>query len=286
MSPKDPSELSWQPLGAVRGEELARAWVEAHWAIQILAAVGYTHIEAADDDGQSNAGWVDGMQLLVGRRIEKDPVSFVSLSPARLVLGLHEPGGDPLEELDCAGKTLEEGYEWLSGAIARRFGDGPRPLTRPPYDMPAHGIATGEPFGAATESARSDLARWLHDANLVMRDLRAKTPQATLPRVWPHHFDMGMLISLEADGDAQKGRSIGIGLAAADARFSEPYWYVNPHPAPDGGLSDLRHGRWNRDGFEGFVLETDELLAASDQESACRSFVAEAVEACRQALGG
>ena len=95
-----------------------------------------------------------------------------------------------------------------------------------------------------------------------------------------------MLISLEADGDAQKGRSIGIGLAAADARFSEPYWYVNPHPAPDGGLSDLRHGRWNRDGFEGFVLETDELLAASDQESACRSFVAEAVEGCRQALGG
>ena len=98
MSPKDPSELGWQQLGAVRGELLAAARDEAHWAMQLLASVGYTYVELAEDDSQSNAGWVDGMQVLVGRRVEIEPVCFVSLSPARLVLGVHEPGGETLEE--------------------------------------------------------------------------------------------------------------------------------------------------------------------------------------------
>ena len=53
MSPKDPSELGWQPLGAARGEDLARARDEAHWALQLVSAVGYTHVELAEDDSQS-----------------------------------------------------------------------------------------------------------------------------------------------------------------------------------------------------------------------------------------
>ena len=286
MSPKDPSELAWQTLGVVRGEALAVARDEAHWAAQLLAAVGCTHIEMAADDSQSNAGWVDGMQLLVGRRVEVEPLYFVSLSPARLVVGLHEPGGEVLEELDCSGSTLDESYEWLSGAISRRTGAEPLELNRPAYEMPDHPIGSGARFGASDPGARAEVARWLHDANLVMRDLRAKTPGATLPRVWPHHFDMGMLVSLEADGDAQQGRSIGIGLTPGDAAYPDPYWYVNPYPAPDGAGPTPEVGEWTDRGWTGLVLPAARVLDASDQEGISREFVDGALKICRDLLAG
>lgn len=286
MSPKDPSEQGWQPLGAVRGEALAAARDEAHWAMQTIAAVGYTHIEIAGDDSQSNAGWVDGMQILVGRRIEIEPVCFASLSPARMVLGVHEPGGDALEELECDGSNLDECYDWLSGAIARRLGNDPVALTRPSWEMPAHALADGVRFGASTSEARAELARWMHDANLVMRDLRAQTPGATLPRVWPHHFDMGMLATLDADGTAEDGRSIGIGLSPGDHAYPEPYWYVNPYPAPEGALPDPRVGEWTDRGWTGLVLPADGVIGADDQEGISREFLATAVEHCREILEG
>jgi hypothetical protein len=285
MSPKDPSEQGWRALGRVRGDELVAARDEAHWAMQLLAAVGYTHVEAAADDSQSNAGWVDGMQILVGRRIEVEPVSFVSLSPARLVIGLHEPGGDAIDELDCAGKTLDECYAWLEAAIARRYDRDAVGLNRPGYDMPSHAIASGSRFGKSSPAARAEIAGWFHDANLVMRDLRAKTPGATLPRVWPHHFDMGMLVSLEEHGHAQEGRSIGIGLSPGDDHYAEPYWYVNPYPVPASELPEPARGGWTDKGWTGVVLGAADVLDAGDQEAVSREFVDEAVGICRDLLG-
>jgi hypothetical protein len=280
MSAKHPSDLAWQKLGAVRGEDLAAAREEAHWAMQLLAAVGYTHIERADDDSQSNAGWVDGMQVLVGRRIEVEPVCFVSLSPARLAVAVHEPGGDVLEELELAGHSLDQAYEWLAGAIARRQSSDPVSLNRPEYDMPPHELGTSARFGAASAEARAELARWFHDANLVMRDFRAKTRDATLPRVWPHHFDMGMLVLLEEHGNAQEGRSIGIGLSPGDSAYPEPYWYVNPYPAPEGDLPEPKLGAWTDRGSTGLVLPAAGVLDAGDPEAVSRAFVEEAVRLC------
>jgi hypothetical protein len=284
MSPKDPSALGWQQLGTARGDALALARDEAHWAMQLLASVGYTHIEMAPDDSQSNAGWVDGMQVLVGRRIEVEPVCFVSLSLARLVCGVHEPGGEVLEEFEFAGSTLDESYDWLAGAIASRQGAEPRELKRPAYEMPNHALATGARFGTSDPEARAELARWMHDANLVMRDLRAKTTGASLPRVWPHHFDMGMLVSIEVDGDAQQGRSIGIGLSPGDASYAEPYWYVNPYPAPSGTLPEPASGEWTDRGWTGLVLPAARVLDARGQEEISREFVDEAVQICRGLL--
>jgi hypothetical protein len=259
---------------------------EAHWAMQLLAAVGHTHLDRTHDDSQSNAGWVDGMQILVGRRIEREPVCFVSLSAARLAIGLHEPGGDVLEEFACAGHTLDEVYDWLAAAIARRQGTDAVELKRPEYEMPRHDLAEGARFGHASTAACEELARWFHDANLVMRDLRAKTPGSTLPRVWPHHFDMGMLVSLEDHGNPQEGRSIGIGLSPGDDAYPEPYWYVKPYPAPEGDHPEPPSGQWTDKGWTGLVLEAAAVIEAADQEAASRRFVSEAVNLCRGILAG
>jgi len=287
MSLRDPSQQGWQPVGSASGLVAARE--DAHWAMQVLSAVGYTHIDLAEDDRQSNAGWVDGMQVLAGWRIEHEPVCFVSLAPARLTLALHEPGGEPLEELACAGKSLDEAYAWLESAIARRYDAEPRTLKRPQYIMPSHALADGSNFGAGNESGLQELARWFHNANLMMRDLRREVQRSSAPRVWPHHFDIGMLISLEEDGDAEQGRSIGIGLSPGDEKSPEPYWYVTPYPAADGELPEPRTGSWNAEGWTGLTLTASETVAAGDgeaQEALTRRFLDESISICRGLLEG
>lgn len=289
MSPKDPSQQGWQPLKSIQEAAFVHARQQCHWAMQILASVGYAHLERAQDDSQSNAGWVDGMQILAGRMVEGDHPFFVSLSLARLSVAVHEPGGEVLEEFHLHGRSLREAFDALAAAIGRRCHTDPIRLELPNYEMAGHALATDGRFDFGDAKAFSALADWMHDGNLVMLDLRKNTEGATVPRVWPHHFDMGMLISLENDGDAQQGRSIGIGLSPGDTAISMPYWYTNPYPQPDPGvdLPELAEGHWHREGWTGAVLDTSEVVAhreSSAQESQARAYLDTAVLACRKLL--
>jgi hypothetical protein len=282
MSPNDPSEQGWQQLSAIDVAALTRAREQCHWAMQAVAAVGYAHQERAEDDSQSNTGWVDGMQILAGRMVEGDTAYFVSLSLAELKLAIHEPGGDALEELELDGHTLVESFDWLAAAIARRTGAPHKSLEMPSYELPTHALARGANFEFNEARAFGELARWMHNANLVYLDLRKHTTGSTVPRVWPHHFDMGALISLEAGGDEQQGRSIGLGLSPGDSSDPTPYWYGNPYPQPAGELPPLAIGQWHREGWIGAVLSAEELWAAGDamtQEALVRGYVDGAIAA-------
>ncbi len=290
MSEHDPAIQGWQPLPTVHPDALTEARLQLHWAAQVLASIGYTHLQQADDDGQSNMGWVDGMQLLAGRYLDDEPTGFGSMTPAALKLAFHEPGGEEIVPIELRGRTLDEAYEAMESAIAERRNQPKQTLKRPSYDLPDHPVADGAKFGDATEAALKALHAWFHDANLVMRDLRAKTEGATLPRVWPHHFDMGMLISLEGHGDPQKGRSIGIGLSPGDDSDAAPYWYVAPYPTPDlgGDAPEPAVGEWTTQGFVGMKLDAVTAIgdgAGPGQESLAREFVGDAVAVCRRLLG-
>lgn len=284
----DPGLQGWHVLGEVEPSNLVDARLQLHWAAQVLSAVGYTHMEKASDDGQSNTGWVDGMQVLVGRPMEVEPGAFVSLDPANFRIALHEPGGAELESLAIAGQTLEQLHEWTSAAIGRRLGADPVELVRPTYDLPDHPVADGQAFGA-DPAALSELGRWIHNGNLVMRDLRAGHRGATMPRLWPHHFDMGMLISLEEHGNAAEGRSIGLGLSLGDDTSEAPYWYASPYPNPvDVEVPALKHGEWEDGDWFGAKLHAPAALSGSDapaQHRVADEFVAEMVLVCKKLLG-
>lgn len=289
MSPKDPSEQGWQELVRIAPAALTEARIQCHWAMQIVAAVGYAHLERAADDSQSNAGWVDGMQILAGRLVESENSFFVSLSPLELKVAVHEPGGEILEEFYLHGRSLRESFDAVAAAISRRTAQAPIRLELPSYELAAHPLATEGRFERSSDEPFSQLARWMHDANLVMLDLRKKTAGSTVPRVWPHHFDMGMLLSLQDEGDAKAGRSIGIGLSPGDGAIETPYWYTNPYPQPaaDSALPSIEVGQWHTEGWTGAVLLADRVLEAGDaaaQEAQARAYLDEATSACRKLL--
>lgn len=286
MSDHDPAQQGWQTIPTIDPAVLEETRHQIHWAAQVVAAIGYTHMEIAPDDGQSNFGWVDGMQLFAGRYIGDPPIGFGAFAPRSKALTFHEPGGEVLASIPIEGKTLDELYGEMERAIATAQGSEPVPLKRPPYEMPDHPVASGTPFGGGSDEAREALHVWFHDANLVMRDLKAKTTslEATLPRLWPHHFDLGMLVSLEEHRDPSRGRSIGIGLAPGDANDATPYWYVNAYPPPESieGLPAPSSGAWNDEGFTGIKLDGATVIGdGTGQEERVRTFLGQAIAICR-----
>lgn len=94
------------------------------------------------------------------------------------------------------------------------------------------------------------LARMYASAARILERLRAKHAGASPVRLWPHHFDVAILIG-----------SIGVGFLAGDDAIDEPYWYVYNSPMPD-PLPPLATGEWHRGEWTGAVLKGDPDAAA------------------------
>lgn len=114
----------------------------------------------------------------------------------------------------------------------------------------------------ATHDMRT-IARLYASAARILERLRAKHEGASPVRLWPHHFDVAMLI-----GNA------GVGFLAGDEAIDEPYWYVYNSPMP-GALAPLSIGEWYRGHWTGAVLKGDPDGAAIEK------FLDEAIAAVR-----
>jgi hypothetical protein len=91
------------------------------------------------------------------------------------------------------------------------------------------------------------------------------------------------MATLLAHGDGGE-RSVGIGLAAGDESYDEPYFYCSPYPRPDAALPDLPAGHWHTEGFFSAVLTASELLEGDDPETRAREYATAAIAASRRLL--
>ena len=150
--------------------------------------------------------------------------------------------------------------------------------------MPPHAVADGAAFDAPAE-ALSELAGWFADADLVLQEV-AQDPQASAVRVWPHHFDIAVLHTLDPELGAEAGRSIGVGMTPGDGGYAEPYLYVTPYPYPEApDVPELPAGGWHTEGWFGAVLTGSEVTGRGAQQRATvEGFVDAAVRASRELL--
>jgi hypothetical protein len=262
-------------------DELARARVSCHYALQLPSAVGFTFVPARADYRHTVARWnrargeIDGPTAPQGFTASLDPVA------GAIVLrdGEHER-----DRVTLPGRTLDEAYAWLGGAIARLRGETGCVLTRPAHDLPDHPIAHGDPFPEVSPGATSELAAWLELADVVLASAAERLPGASVPCIWPHHFDTATLVDLDA---REGGKSMGIGFSPGDASYTEPYFYVNVWPYPDPGtpLPELGSGgHWHTEGWTGAVLRGDALLRTDDRVQALDAWLVTAVDASRDLL--
>jgi len=223
---------------------------EVHWAAQAVAGAGRSLAEPRADDSHSTFTWsrphraLAGVELADGRR--------AALRFRDLTLLVIRDRGLIDDELPLRGRSLDDAFAFFEKSFAAAI--------RRPHEqetLPKAPPATFDPNPADLAT----LDRLYDDADFVLNAFRAKRPNASEVRCWPHHFDIATLQTFEG------GHTIGAGFLAGDAQYREPYWYVTPYPYPatSASLPPLGTGMWNTEGWFGAVL-----LGETSREEAAR----------------
>ena len=108
-------DQSWTPLTELPPDRLADPRLQAHWAAQIVASIGYTFVDPAPE-------WTHlSLSLEEGRLRSQSATSlgfFASLDVGRLVVALHNSQHHTVDEFRLKGRTLNDGYAWLASTIS------------------------------------------------------------------------------------------------------------------------------------------------------------------------
>jgi len=266
---------------------LVEARLEAHWAVQVIAAIGEALVPAEPDFSHTSLEWDAGRRMLLGWPLPGSGVrAGLDLPALELVVlddGRAVRDSFPLEGLTLTG-ALERLTEMLAGLMDRPLGGRPE---LPTYEMPGHPAGEGEPFPAPETAGLGELARWYGNAAEPMKVLSAATTLASPVRCWPHHFDMATLLTLDGEEAGEARRYIGFGFSPGDASYAEPYFYVNPCPVPDTGvlLALAGNGVWHREGWIGAILPASRLTPnGAGQAAQVVAYLSSALAALRELM--
>ncbi|MFG0283541.1 MAG: hypothetical protein ACF8R7_03895 [Phycisphaerales bacterium JB039] len=246
--------VRWWELAGHDQASLRQAWRQTHYAAQAAAEIGKSWGEPAADDSHTSLSWLDGAGLLQGAMLGQvasageNPVrSAMRMSDLRLLL--LSPAGAPLEQTALAGRTLPDAIGWIRAAAETHAGPAAHEAVPAP-DLPEHPLAKGAKFAATAQLAQVELIRLYANASHVLERISAIAAEISDPvRIWPHHFDIATLLTLDRSDDGSPRRTLGLGLTPPDGLIDDGYWYVSgwsATPLRPGAtrMPALAHGRW------------------------------------------
>lgn len=273
----------WTPISSPPPRfEAAR--LNAHYAAQLVAAVGSTLAEPQADFSHTSLVWLPEHRVIASVPVGPELVT-VGLRISTLELLLITDEG-VVATIATAGKTLDAALDELTQVLSKHTKVPNGALVRPDHQLPDHPVASGGTLGA-DPSALAHLDRWIGNAAFTLEKVRSSCGGSSPVLLWPHHFDMATLITLEGEGESAK--TIGVGLSPGDGSYDEPYWYVAPWPYPDASRTDqpLPAGHWHTEGFFAAILTGTALLADGPEGQAQRvdAFLESAIAGSRRLLG-
>ena len=172
--------------------------------MQLLAAFGESFVPHRPDYSHSSAMWSpERRAFLSGETVDGSSLRL-GLQPGQFAYRLFGPGPAQSDPFELRGRTLAEASAWLEAELVSRLGTGGHTFTPPTPDIPGHRVGRGVPFDAAPPDL-AELERWFHDASLLLEAVSAAEEGASPVRCWPHHFDIAVLIDLDADSNPPIG---------------------------------------------------------------------------------
>lgn len=127
------------------------------------------------------------------------------------------------------------------------------PIAYPIYDFPYHPIALGGMFSDDQTQEREILAKYYSISSQSLQNISMTNANSSPVHIWPHHFDMAVLLSFPLD------KSIGVGFSPGDKSYNQPYWYVSPWPYPTFTPPHLEIGFWHTHEWTGAVLTAEDM---------------------------
>lgn len=272
---------AWTPLGAVKPSKMCGAVEIAHAAVQWPARFARGAVPPQPDDAHASLYWRRDLQAL---STDAAPLDGRAVAVALRVHDLRLMilvDGAIADGLSLHGVKDSDAGGWLRAALGGR-GLALNALSEAaPYELPAYADMTGRRHDAHSEIAGlSELARAFDAADSVLNAFVETEDGASPVRLWPHHFDIATLVTLDAE------RAVGAGLAIPDKLYDELYWYAYPWPRHERkGLPRLKSkGRYQKKGFFGAVLPMSRLVKRKDQAGVLRAFFKESAGVFRGLL--
>jgi hypothetical protein len=270
----------WQPVQPGLSSRLVDARLQFHYAAQFASAGGISFLPPQPDDSHTNLEWIPEFRALFSHVIPAKKPFRIGARPAELALLVVPEPLSTIAECKLNRCTIDDATVWLRSQIASQGAAAEQYSLKRHYEIPAHPIANGLAFDAADKGMFAELAKWFANGFTLLNDFSRHVPGSSEVRCWPHHFDIGMIISAAAD------RSIGVGLEPGDDYYAEPYFYVNMSPQPTAG-DTVHHplaggGSWHTAEWIGAVLPGSRLNTAQTQEPQVRSFLISAIAAARE----
>jgi hypothetical protein len=275
----------------IKPQDLTESRLQLHYAIQFIAATGAALAEPLPDYSHTSLDWSPDLALFWGAPIRATTPFRVALNPVTLTSLLLDSQQEAIATFSLQQKTLVEGMSWHQGEITKLGADAGKIefLAYPPDDFPDHPLAHGATFHNREAAERQELTGYYVHTHRLLQELVDTTEDASPIHIWPHHFDMAVLISLSGKKGGEP-MTIGVGMSPGDNSYSEPYWYVSPYPHPSlENLPSLAgHGFWHTEHWVGAVLTASKLAqdSAAAQEEQVGAFLQSAVEASQALLGG
>jgi hypothetical protein len=268
---------------------LTEARLQLHYTIQCIAAIGAALAEPLPDDSHVSLTWNPLLEVFMGAPIRAKTSFRIALDPITLTAGLVNQQNQVFAAFPFHQKTLAEALDWHCQELSQ-LGVNPNSikLLSYPSDFPDHPLGHGARFDAhQLIPERWQLALYYANTFQFLRDIVAKTPDAMPIHIWPHHFDMAILIDVPGKRDGAP-MTIGVGLSPGDDSYPEPYWYVSPYPYPSiHHLPPLDgNGSWHTQQWVGAVLIASQLPEGTTQNQQIQTFLGGAIQASQALLQG
>lgn len=271
---------SWQKVRNLDPQSLTETRIQLHYAIQFMAAVGNFLTEPQPDYSHASLTWNSELKVFVSGLVTAEQPFYVALEPISLTSLVLDAQGNQLAEFSLPQKTLNDGMNWLKQTIEPLGADLAKLnfVTYPADDFPDSPLARGATFNGSDEAKRQELTAYFANTNSILQAISARTEGASPVHIWPHHFDIAILISLPYT-KKDEAVSIGVGMSPGDGSYDRPYWYVTPWPYPDPtSLTQLASGgTWHTEGWIGAILTASQLSQGEEQQVQVEAFLNSAI---------
>ena len=283
--------IVWRSVGAVDPLALVEARNQAHHALQLPAMAASAFVPARENYSHLSFGWVDQYSAFVSHTISTDQgILQFGLRLADLTL-LILLDGTIYDSYPMHGQTNQTARLWLLKR-AEKFG---LPIEtfpdHPPSGLPDHPVASGAAYNLESHAqSMAEFCNYYGNANLVLTTVREAyldvQPGPNEIRMWPHHFDISVLVTLEK-GDPETAKAIGFGFEPGDQSCNQPYFFTYPWPRdnrPD-SLPELESiGEWTTpETWLGTWLKGEEIIQIpfAEQHAKVEAYLRDGTKKCQ-----
>ncbi len=273
--------MAWQALQDIDLKNLKQARLQLHQASQILAATGISFVEKKEDDSHTNMEWIEELNAFESSAFGSHLQLRLAINFKKFKLILLDEDHD-FSEFELHDKTEAQMVSWYNNALKSSNFDPSSFTMKRHYEIPEIPQAKGAKFNLFDPAPFLELSNHFANANLLLKSIASQNSAASEVRCWPHHFDIGILITVEENENPDKMKSVGVGFSPGDDNYDEPYYYVSPWPYPHHSLlknSDLPSGgKWHITGFVSAILTVSNFQSAQNQQKCIKDFLSKAID--------